>query len=54
MNILIILSLALASLNTLPAASVPDPALGDDLDQLETLLVNLGSEDRVKREAGVT
>jgi len=54
MNILTILSLALASLNTLPAASVPDPALGDDLDQLETLLVNLGSEDRVKREAGVT
>jgi len=54
MNILTILSIALASLNTLPAASVPDPALGDDLDQLETLLVNLGSEDRVKREAGVT
>jgi len=54
MNILLILALGLASLTTLPAASVQDPALDDDLDQLETLLVNLGSQDRVKREAGVT
>ena len=54
MNILLLLALGLASLTTLPAASVQDPALDDDLDQLENLLVNLGSQDRVKREAGVT
>jgi len=50
MHLALLLTLGLASLSTLEAASVQDLPLDEDLDQLESLL--LGQGDRVKRAAG--
>ena len=50
MHLALLLTLGLAFLSTLEAASVQDLPLDEDLDQLESLL--LGQGDRVKRAAG--
>ena len=55
MNIptLLMLSLLLLSLSTVPAAVVKDNGLDDEMVQLETFLLELdGPQDRVKRAAG--
>ena len=53
MNLLLVLSLALASFSAVPAAVVKEDGLQEEMIQLETLLMDLGgSQDRVKRASG--